>query len=364
MKLWVVLLLMSIMAASGAEPIPKEASHQSHEAEVQPDIDEYQGYGRDTTANDDSDSPPDPNPISGGTMDDTPKAKPSKNKQNTFDNIVKLPTVKAKHHPDEHDMSAMSHDAPVENKENEIARVSPETKDEKKLSVRAWGRKREYQSWSAWEIYRVPYEYDFPDYHQFKYGGCQVGCGPVAWAQVFGYYDRVSGWSSSLYPHGRAPKYLYSNDNNLKKYIVSINKRMRTFCLGSSGATFPSGMKLVRDFFRARQGSGGIWSYTHWLSWAGVTKTWIRKKVSRAIKTYKYPVVVGIWTGGSMHYAVATKYAVRSRKFRTCHKIWGRWKCYPWRTQWEDDFYLHMGWGGTSNGWYTIHAFAAFVAHK
>ena len=68
----------------------------------------------------------------------------------------------------------------------------------------------------------------------------QVGCGPVAWAQVFGYYDRRahsgsgSSASQSLYRCGtdgttgsnscQAPKY---NDNRMKNYIGKMNDIMR-----------------------------------------------------------------------------------------------------------------------------------------
>ena len=36
----------------------------------------------------------------------------------------------------------------------------------------------------------IPAEYDFPDYKQHNCCGCVSGCSPVAWAQVFGYFDR------------------------------------------------------------------------------------------------------------------------------------------------------------------------------
>ena len=43
-------------------------------------------------------------------------------------------------------------------------------------------------------------DYDMPDYNQHKCcGGCWSGCSPVAWAQVFGYYDRRASTSGSIF---------------------------------------------------------------------------------------------------------------------------------------------------------------------
>ena len=44
--------------------------------------------------------------------------------------------------------------------------------------------------WSSWFYSSVPQEWRFPDYNQHTCCGCWSGCGPVAWAQIFGYYDR------------------------------------------------------------------------------------------------------------------------------------------------------------------------------
>ena len=44
--------------------------------------------------------------------------------------------------------------------------------------------------WSSWFYSSVPEEWRFPDYNQHTCCGCWSGCGPVAWAQIFGYYDR------------------------------------------------------------------------------------------------------------------------------------------------------------------------------
>jgi len=124
-----------------------------------------------------------------------------------------------------------------------------------------------------------------------------------------------------------------------------------------------SGMKRIVDWYRDRGIGGLIYSHYHTLSWSGIIKTWIRDRAVTHIKA-GYPAIVGVWIKGSqkkaMHYPVATKYAVRSRSYRSCFLFWCQTK-----TEYHKSFYLRMGWGGSSNGWYNIPgAFAAFAARK
>ena len=48
-------------------------------------------------------------------------------------------------------------------------------------------------TWSGFREHSIPYESLMPDYDQHQCcGGCASGCTPVAWAQIFAYYDRVA----------------------------------------------------------------------------------------------------------------------------------------------------------------------------
>jgi len=233
--------------------------------------------------------------------------------------------------------------------------------------------------WTSWRYWSVPRENYFPKYKQFTPRGwrCPVGCGPVAWAMVFGYYDRLAPWyghsrklfrcDRGLYgsPYCKAPPFLTYHS---KSWILEIRRRLRTFCLFGGGATTPWGMRRIGGFYRFRQGGNArILSYTWWLSWTGWTRTWIRNRARNAIK-HRYPAVVGVWVKSgkkkAQHYPVATKYKSRSRRCRTCWKIFGRWRCGRWKTQSQERFFLRMGWGGYKDGWYFIKTFSAFVAVK
>ncbi|KAK2154275.1 hypothetical protein LSH36_272g04056 [Paralvinella palmiformis] len=127
-------------------------------------------------------------------------------------------------------------------------------------------KRSSYSSWSSWSI---PNEDLFPDYAQFNMNGCAIGCGPVAWSMVFGYYDRRSHNSSAftgsenLYRSGSdgttgsssevAPKH---NDYKMRAYIKKQNDILGTFCLFKQGATPHYIMDNEEEFFKARQTSG------------------------------------------------------------------------------------------------------------
>ena len=128
-------------------------------------------------------------------------------------------------------------------------------------------RFKEYKSYGSWTYASIPDEGYFPYYWQHKIKkGCPVGCGPVAWAMVFGYYDRRSHYKTSTYGSGSqdlyrcgssgttgskscvAPK--YSGDTRLKKYIEKIAKTLGTWCIFSNGATPAYKMDNIKGFFR------------------------------------------------------------------------------------------------------------------
>ncbi|XP_048586075.1 arginyl-tRNA--protein transferase 1-like [Nematostella vectensis] len=242
--------------------------------------------------------------------------------------------------------------------------------------------KRQYKPWSRWKTYSVPREREFPNYWQTKCcGGCLTGCGPVAWASVFGYYDRLA----HISPKYHFSKELYRCHNGVwgspkcvapkkvtwtvRKYIEAIRKEVRTYCKKGLGATNAKGMGKIQPWYRARQGyEAYISKYWKKLSYnLGWPRPWIKHKAANAIKK-GLPAVMAFHTkkkGKGRHLAVATKYKRRYRKWRRCIKVFWKWKCFKWRhTQVQDRFYMHMGWGTYKNGWWLIKTYAAFVAGK
>nr|XP_006822696.1 PREDICTED: uncharacterized protein LOC102802244 [Saccoglossus kowalevskii] len=237
-------------------------------------------------------------------------------------------------------------------------------------------RRTERRSWTGFTYTYIPSENLFPDYNQHDIGGCMSGCGPVAWAMVFGYYDRMAHYNyrsphyRSLYRCGssgttgsdscEAPRYM---TDTVKGYVEDIRRELGTFCLAGQGATLQSDMDNVEEFYRARQGSraristcktGGPFGL------AGFYSTRVADNIIDNLEDGR-PVIVGYRVNGNFlaqHYAVATKLRRRSRRYRHC--IW--WLCFGWVTEWDNDIYLHNGWGGTGNGWRTAEGFFAAVA--
>ena len=100
-------------------------------------------------------------------------------------------------------------------------------------------------------------EHDFPDYDQHDCCGCKSGCSPVAWAQVFGYYDRLARYtffSPTLYgdKYIVAPLYL---TYGVKRFVEEIREEVETYCKNGQGMTKHSKMHYIATWFRARQGS-------------------------------------------------------------------------------------------------------------
>ena len=227
-----------------------------------------------------------------------------------------------------------------------------------------------YSSWSTWSIAD---ENDFPDYDQFKNNGCFVGCGPVAWSMVFGYYDRRSHSSSSftgsedLYRNGYDGTYgssseiaPLSNDNRMMNYIKKMNDILGTYCVFSQGATPHWNMDKTEDFFKRRQTSGSpkVVEKSHWLSAAGVysdaVQSWVKDKIKQ-----RWPVIIG-WRDGSYfrwHYPVVTQVKSRTKTYKSCFL----WSCST-KTSTESQMYLHTGWNGYQNGWKKLEAYYAVTA--
>ena len=130
-------------------------------------------------------------------------------------------------------------------------------------------RYKQYKSYSKWSQRMIPRSDFFPHYWQIRMAnGCKVGCGPVAWAMVFGYYDirshkKKSSFgtgSQSLYGCGSdgtsgkrscvAPSKTSDNkyDKRLRKYIEHIHYRIGTWC--HTGATPAHKMDRIKGFFQ------------------------------------------------------------------------------------------------------------------
>ena len=239
-------------------------------------------------------------------------------------------------------------------------------------------KRNKRSSWSGFTEFSIPYENLMPDYNQHICceNKCYSGSAPVAWAQIFAYYDRVahtyghSRYSTSLWSgvNGdcgnaleKAPKHF---NNEVKKYIEALRVPLGTFCNGKSGSTYSKNNANIETWFRQRQVSGRVI----------ILSRNINQQVIHYIKK-NYPVINIIsQLPGSKENAkfgrsvVVTKVKERSRKYKSCRKV-GWWlgkktKC-DWKTEYEYEWYRRMGLGGPDNNWYSPSAkadYGGFVA--
>ena len=238
-------------------------------------------------------------------------------------------------------------------------------------------RWKEYTKFTAWGVTSIPGEHYFPYYwqHEVTRGrkNCLVGCGSVAWAMVFGYYDRRSHAEPYIYGNGsqymyrcgadgtygsshcEAPKYAYKS-YRLRMYINKISYAVGTFCWRGVSFTPAFRMDRVKGFFRSLMRYGNptirqtndVWKIIHRKKFAEKTRKWIRDG---------WPVVVGTREGGiKRHYPVATKYRYKYRKYRRCWRFFGK-RCARWHKLRHFQMYTHEGKVRSSVKWraMTIH---------
>lgn len=188
---------------------------------------------------------------------------------------------------------------------------------------------------------------DAPHYRQIDAGtppnttGCASGCGATAWAIVAGWFDRRAAATGSTSGNGR----IFMNgaadvpaDMSMtplaQSFIWSIRDTLGSDCSPGvpAGWTLPYKMERITDWMKAR--TIGLAVAAHYSSWF-VTYDDIRVHAVNQIRARR-PAVIGIGAGASLHYPVAIAY---------------RELPIPGGNPIEREFFVNMGWGGSSDGW-------------
>ena len=239
------------------------------------------------------------------------------------------------------------------------------------LNCRAKRTKRaslfdEYKPWSYWTHRSVGFESYFPDYvqHLILMGNqsCYVDSAAVAWAMVFGYYDRRAHYRYSVYEYGSQPLYCcshngvygnsacvapaHANTSRIRNYIAEINKELGTWCQFYKSGTPAQNMDNVTLFFQAHQMAGNptilqtndFWSEQATAKIAAQSRAWIDAE---------WPVVVGTNEGNVFikHYSVMTRYRTRTRWWRHCLKPLSLicTRCLSWTKTTDVQMHVHQG---------------------
>ena len=228
----------------------------------------------------------------------------------------------------------------------------------------------------------IPHEDELPDYNQHDCCGCVSGCSPVAWAQIFRYYDSLGSdryvnsiFSGNIYRDKTTelPKYM---TYRVEQFVESIRWTLGTFCENGEGATYVNSHHRIQSWFQARQGSKArASSYLESRKRRGFVgrgdRSWIQWKAAQTCIKIGYPVVMSFYVESkSGHAAVATKYKEGYKKVRRCRtRTTGWWmgrrtrrNC-RWEKESKYEFYLRYGWGGNNNKWQAINPYGAHVAY-
>lgn len=219
--------------------------------------------------------------------------------------------------------------------------------------------------WSKWYVYEAGGKSDQRFYEQFMiqeeivdllglipkgaYSLCKSGCGPTAWAMLFGWIDHMAsslkeGWGdwAGIYlqdggtppsPDVEAPK---SNDAGVRNMIEEINEDLGTWC--DSGATPPWDMVDAIEYLNSRVCCLTLHSYYTGLGWDSSD---LRSKAYYSIAFRHTPAIIG--TGWWSHYPLAWGYEWRTKTIKYC----GWWII----TVYDRNFEVNQGWGGSGNGW-------------
>lgn len=202
----------------------------------------------------------------------------------------------------------------------------------------------------SWNYFWAGTAADQPRYNQFDHNGCAVGCGPTAWAMLFGWVDRQAA-NGNAYWAGRNGLYRVNGgrgadavapigqDAGVRNMIVELHDDVGTFCLFGQGATVPWGMPGAAGYVNGR-------SYTRLVSnWnsLGIHETRLANNAANSIAYRRTPAVIG--TGWLSHYPVAWGYAWQRRVVRHSF-LWWSWD----EVVTDTAFYVNNGWGGGGAG--------------
>jgi hypothetical protein len=188
-----------------------------------------------------------------------------------------------------------------------------------------------------------------PAYNQYEWGGCQIGCGPVALTMMFLWADHQAGSGNAYW----APRFgLYrqnggrgadvvaplTQDPGVDSVIQEIHNDVGTFCIFDNGATTPWDMPGAWNYLNGR-------TYTRFqCDWdsLGIDEDGLRDKAISSIRDRQTPAVIG--TGWLSHYPLAFGYAWEQVTVQYCFIF-----CWT-ETEIAAYFYVNEGWGGGGAG--------------
>ena len=181
-------------------------------------------------------------------------------------------------------------------------------------------------------------------YGQHQYQGCPVGCGPVAWAMLFGWADRQANngrfnstwwrrWGLYRSGGGRggdavAPRQM---SNGVRSVLEELNDDVDVFCIGDNGATAPWDMGGATRYLHGRTGT----SIEYWWSGSGIPWGRCKREARESIKgnaNNKGPTPTIVGKGWLSHYPLAYAYSDGWWDYFKINNGW--FSNHPEKTEW------------------------------
>jgi hypothetical protein len=225
-------------------------------------------------------------------------------------------------------------------------------------AVATMGAMAAQDSWGPWSLFWAGNGNDQRLYDQIPAHtgpnptGCPSGCGPTAWAMLFGWADHQAAlgnpaWAgrNGIYRanggYGADADAPVTMDAGVRNMTWEIHNRVGTWCAFGSGPTLPWDMSGAANYLAGRSYTQ---LYTHYNIF-GIHEDRLRDYAINSIVYRHTPAVIGI--GWLTHYPLAYGYASQSRTV-SCgfFEFW----CST-RTEYNRWFYVNEGWGGAGNGW-------------
>jgi subtilisin family serine protease len=198
---------------------------------------------------------------------------------------------------------------------------------------------------SGWGSYTTYYAGTWSDQRKYEQRflsseGCYTGCGGVAWAMLYGWFD-YKGMADLIAPSGTGNATDYLN-GYAALCVYTTRGYINSYCVGKSCATNPWDMP---DGYKWASIDRGV-HYSIPTTYSIPCFPWkgCRNQAIQSIRYGGKPAIIGLWCT-SAHYCVA--YGYRYRYYTLAGVI----------VDTDHDFKCNLGWGGspsweTGSVWY------------
>lgn len=190
--------------------------------------------------------------------------------------------------------------------------------------------------WTSWKYWYAGNWSDQRRYRQFSNDPQMCpdgasGCGPAAWAMLYGWWDRKG--SPRLIKNTALADAPLSNDDSVRDCNRYVFNQVGPFCVNGQAATMPWNMKLGYKWAQHR-GAGRE------ITWTWGVPYLSPGSLNNAVNSIKAgrPSIVGL--GFYWHYPLAYGYKVR--EYRSLGITWDT----------QRYFKCNMGWGGSEPQWH------------